>query len=234
MPLQRGSAEGRSPKRAQMSSATLARTVGSNWTVKEAVGVPARTVMTSNVVWPMQGAPLPEGISEDMGGEDNPFLEGQKQLRDMWRHTPINRYYLAISKLPPLGGPDPRLEFARRPPVCCPDKSVPRADRIVARWHSMPQLRSQLPPEDLEDIVAHEEEAAMRLQVAKAKRSSSRGALSSAEPRCGHRDASGRARDFPHVRCTCCEHPSPKPWMQKKTLGAAEAALIDQALVAER
>mmetsp|Transcript_13062 Transcript_13062/g.28598 ORF Transcript_13062/g.28598 Transcript_13062/m.28598 type:complete len:283 (+) Transcript_13062:177-1025(+) len=126
-----------------------------NWTIKEAMGLkPPKLSKAPNIVWPQPEAPLPEGMSEDLGGDDNPFLEQHQELRNLWRRTTLNRYYLPISKLPPLETPDPRLRLRGKPPSCCPDWSIPRLDRVVARWDSLPRERPQLSLDDLEDIAA--------------------------------------------------------------------------------
>jgi len=220
-------------ERAQTSpsmSRTLARSssLGSNWTMKEGARNPPRRVKSPNVVWPVTAAPLPKDMGEI--DDENPYAKEQAQLREMWRHSSMNRYYLPISKMPPLG-PDPRREFGKRPPACCPDRSVPRINRIVDRWNSMPQLRCQLPSEDLDEIMnrgAQEQlQSTLRLEDPPAP-------LDETACRHGRRTAKKglciEARDFPHVRCSCCDHPEPKPWQQKRTLGAAAAALIEEAM----
>lgn len=185
-------------------------------------------------------------MPEDMGGDHNPFLEEQGFIRDLWRHTPINRYYLPISRLPPMDAPDPRRHFAGQPPECYADHSVPRASRIIERWRSMPQLRSQLPAEDLEDIMAGEQAARERLRRAREARTQSRCGSAGDGAGCGgacpgrsqcraaggdsRETGGGGPRDFPHVKCSCCEHPQPKPWMRQKTLGAAMSSLIDEVM----
>merc|ERR1719150_210139 len=98
----------------------------------------------------------------------------------------------------------------------------------------MPQLRGQLPLEDLEDIMASEEQAEQQIRLARERRGKFAAAsdelAGELKPRSGKRDAGGKVRDFPHVRCNCCEHKEPKPWMQNQCVGAAASALIDAAL----
>eukprot|EP00443_Scrippsiella_acuminata_P103115 CAMPEP_0115580976 /NCGR_PEP_ID=MMETSP0272-20121206/4911_1 /TAXON_ID=71861 /ORGANISM="Scrippsiella trochoidea, Strain CCMP3099" /LENGTH=283 /DNA_ID=CAMNT_0003015927 /DNA_START=54 /DNA_END=901 /DNA_ORIENTATION=+ len=206
-----------------------ARSTGSNWTVKDGARNPRRPVRSPNVVWPVTAAPLPKGMG-DIDEETNPFAKEQAQLREMWRHSSMNRYYLPISKMPPLG-PDPRLEFGRRPPACCPDRSISRINRIVDRWNSMPQLRCQLPLEDLDEILSRDDTAQEQLQrVPEQRHQATESPPAVDEARCRHgrrakKSLCVEARDFPHVRCSCCDHPEPKPWQQKRTLGAVSRRL---------
>lgn len=207
---------------------------GPNWTVKEGVRNPPRLIKAPNVVWPVTAAPLPKGMG-DIDGE-NTFAKEQEQLRELWRHSSMNRYYLPISKMPPLG-PDPRRAFGRRPPACCPDRSVPRINRIVERWNSMPQLRCQLPMEDLDEISAATSSPKALRALSPSSPPFEAVAAVADEARCRHGRRLAKksfcdeeSRDFPHVRCSCCDHPEPKPWLQKRTLGAAAAALIEAAM----
>lgn len=87
-------------------------------------------------------------------GEDS-FTPERAELDDMKKSCrQINKFYIPISKLPPLGGPDPRLALTKGPPSCAPGRAVPRAHLLMQRWQSVPQLRSQLPAEDLHVIQA--------------------------------------------------------------------------------
>jgi len=219
----------------------------SNWTVKES-SRPRRCASGPNIVAPNANAPLPADMSEELigAGEPNPLGDVQGELREMWRSSPINRYYLPISKMPPMRG-DPRREYAGKPPACYPNLSVSRVDRISHRWQSMPQLHRQLPQEDLEEIVSHgqrtreERTGARRSQQSMAATQSwmtSRTKFSSgSSDSCADSvitvpDACfgcsgpsgkqpGRRKKGPlHVACTCCEHRTVKPWHKRRPLGA--------------
>lgn len=156
--------------------------------------------------------------------------EGRQEARRLWRTTKVNRYYLPFEKLPPLG-PDPRPLFAGIPPQCCHIQSVPRTHRIIERWSSMPQLRSQLPLEHLRAIESAEGgegslEAALRRSRQK-NVSPLRTMLAQDSP-CRRRRYKGDPylRDVPNIACECCEHPSPKPWHEKRALSTVAVALM--------
>jgi len=180
-----------------------------------------------------------------LGGEsedEDPFGEERTTLTDMKKSVnKINKFYIPISKLPPLGGLDPRRNMADRPPSCYPDRGIPRASRIIQRWQSMPRLRSQLPAESLQVI-----EAAMKrdkrdvrwLDNQKQRLEKPPGQHSNRGSSRGDRQPSGRREDtdarmlnayweaeegsargkkeHPHIPCACCDHKVEKTWMQPK------------------
>lgn len=153
--------------------------------------------------------------------------EERKELENMWKTTKINKFYVPISKLPPLRG-DPRQLLANKAPACYPERSVPRAHRLMHRWKSMPQLRSQLPPDHLRTIELADEMAtgySAKLELDLAR---SRDRRNSAMLRdCAQaRQVSPNAKEDPHIPCNCCEHPSPKPWLEKKNRSAAAVAAM--------
>eukprot|EP00747_Dinoflagellata_sp_TGD_P185351 gnl/TRDRNA2_/TRDRNA2_41868_c0_seq1.p1 gnl/TRDRNA2_/TRDRNA2_41868_c0~~gnl/TRDRNA2_/TRDRNA2_41868_c0_seq1.p1 ORF type:complete len:249 (-),score=28.74 gnl/TRDRNA2_/TRDRNA2_41868_c0_seq1:99-845(-) len=86
-------------------------------------------------------------------GESNGFDEVRSELNKLEQNSQLNKWYVSISKLPPLGR-DPRQQLANRPPSCFEDLSVPRAQKVMARWNSMPHLPEQLPVRSLRDIEA--------------------------------------------------------------------------------
>lgn len=161
--------------------------------------------------------------------------EGGREVRRLWRTTKINRYYLPLAKLPPLG-PDPRPLFARIPPRCCHIESVPRTERIIERWSSMPRLQTQLPMDLLQSIESADTgegslEANLRRRRQQHAASPRRSMVMQDSPR-RRRKFKGDPylRDFPNVPCECCEHPSPKPWTEKRSLSAVAVALLTAAM----
>eukprot|EP00439_Symbiodinium_sp_Y106_P042728 s691_g5.t1 len=56
----------------------------------------------------------------------------QEELQRLWRTSPLNRYFIPISKLPPVG-PDPRSDSSSRVPRCYPKaSSTSRAGRVLS------------------------------------------------------------------------------------------------------
>jgi len=220
----------------------------SNWTIKESSRRPRRCASGPNLVRANNYAPLPPGMSEELygGGEPNPIADVQGELRTMWRTTPMNRYYLPISKMPPLR-PDPRREYANKAPACYPNLSVSRVERIAQRWESMPQLRRQLPQDDLDDLEQCDQASTIDLSGSRRGNAQTKASIFSgsaisdvsfgeqslsATVACLACSPGGRSRKSPlHIACTCCEHPTAKPWQSRKPLGAAAQALLgsDQA-----
>lgn len=170
------------------------------------------------------------------------FAEEQKELEVMWNTTSINKFYMPISKLPPLRG-DPRLRLGHRSPACYKDRSVPRAHRIMQRWQSMPQLPAQLRPEhlraiELADDMATSKTGKMGALPGRARRQSAMLREGIMDRR---RDAeaqdpsrSPEPKEYPHIPCKCCEHPRPKPWLDKRSVGAATAVSMAAAVAPSR
>merc|ERR1719401_1674115 len=142
--------------------------LGSNWTVKESSRAARRPVLGPNIALPRPAAPLALGMREDEG-LDGTIAEVQSEMRHLWRHSPMNRYYLPISGLPPLG-PDPRLRYAGKPPSCHPEKSVSRVDRIFRRWDALPRPRAELPRADLEELAARQRAFEEELRMTRLQR----------------------------------------------------------------
>lgn len=168
-----------------------------------------------------------------MTGCSEPFDEFSSTLQGMWRFSKLNRYFVPMSKLPPLG-PDPRKDFAGKPPACAPDFSVPRAERIMGRWQSMPSLRKQLPVESLRRIecavsaadkeatspremaVPHSRENFVCHGCTPMKPHLVRGtSFLRALPK--HDGGGGKDNGGLHIPCTCCERRPPKPWLEKRS-----------------
>jgi len=171
--------------------------------------------------------------------EEDPFAEERGTLTGTIKSmNKINKFYIPISKLPPLGGLDPRRDMAKKPPSCAPNLNVPRAHRIVQRWQSMPRLRSQLPAESLQVIEAamkrdrpasvrwldRQKQRLEKPVVWQSNRNSGRGQkqLSSREDTdarlCSayHESEGSARREHPHIPCACCDHKVEKSWMQPK------------------
>lgn len=159
----------------------------------------------------------------------------------------MNRYFLPMSKLPPLG-PDPRPAFGSRPPACCPGRpSTTRTGRLMTRWASMPSMLK--PSQRVEalspETVRHGWEAdceeplgdlESRLNSRRAESCSqgrrSRAGTSSSLHSVRHCAAHG-GRDFPFVPCICCERASPIPRVTKMPLGDLAASLVAAQLEAD-
>jgi hypothetical protein len=198
-------------------------------------GLCVRT-MSAPLSWrqELQAALKPPAILGMHRDEEDPFAEESRELEGMRKSvTKINKFYIPISKLPPLGGADPRLELAKGPPSCAPDYSVPRAQRVMQRWQSMPQLRSQLPKESLQVIEAacrkdrrpslpssKQRQSADRLvqqsgrnsQRGSARREDTNARLTAAFREMEEGSARGK-KETPHIPCSCCDHKVEKPWM---------------------
>jgi len=198
-------------------------------------GLCVRT-MSAPLSWrqELQAALKPPAILGMHRDEEDPFAEESRELEGMRKSaTKINKFYIPISKLPPLGGADPRLELAKGPPSCAPDYSVPRAQRVMQRWQSMPQLRSQLPKESLQIIEAacrkdrrpslpssKQRQSADRLvqqsgrnsQRGSARREDTNARLTAAFREMEEGSARGK-KETPHIPCSCCDHKVEKPWM---------------------
>lgn len=81
--------------------------------------------------------------------------DADARFKKLARISKLNRSVGPVGSLPEFLGLDPRQTAVEgRPPSCAPNFSVSRLDRVSARWNSLPQTRSQLPQEDLEEIMA--------------------------------------------------------------------------------
>lgn len=204
--------------------------LGSNWTVKESSRAARRAVPGPNIALPRPAAPLAPGMREDEG-LDGTIAEMQSELRDLWRCSPMNRYYLPISGLPPLG-PDPRLRFAGKPPSCHPEKSVSRVDRIIRRWDALPRPRSELPREDLEEIAARQRAFEEQLRAFRQQRRLVVAQAERAEAaECAHwRSPAPTPGAPPARRAPARRGTAPAPsWRAPKPLSAASQALLGSA-----
>jgi len=161
----------------------------------------------------------------------------------------MNRYFLPMSKLPPLS-PDPRPSFGSRPPACCPGRpSTTRTGRLMTRWASMPSMAKPsqrveaLSPEGAESFRHGWEVESEEFHVELESRKNSRRADSSSQ---GRRSRAGTSssmhsvrhcaahggRDFPFVPCGCCERNSPIPRITKQPLGDLASSLVAEQLEA--
>lgn len=127
----------------------------SPWTTTEK----SRRATSAPLLWPQE---LRASIASPSGGRsiseeeaEDPFAPEFVELDNLKRSCrQINKFYIPISKLPPLGGTDPRLALTKGPPSCAPGRAVPRAHLLMQRWQSMPHSISQLPAESLNAIRA--------------------------------------------------------------------------------
>lgn len=169
-------------------------------------------------------------FSSATGTGHRPFYEERKELEKLWKTSDLNKFYTPMSRLPPLGGPDPRRIFAGQPPTCYMDLGVPRAQRIMMRWESIQQLPSQLPSEHLRQIRQATSAASSQDRPAEGNRGTPGDPhRNSQDIRCRGCKGLPIKNDGPHIPCTCCERPGPKPWLEKKSLGAVAAALVAEA-----
>lgn len=87
-----------------------------------------------------------------------PPKEADAAFKRVKRQTAINKAVFPISQLQMIG-PDPREHVGKRPPSCAPNFSINRANRLIARWDSMPQLPRQLHDHHLQSIADAVKEA---------------------------------------------------------------------------
>jgi len=213
--------------------------------------------VSAPLLWPQElraASPLDgQSVSDD---DEDPFATERSKLKQVnMSMNKINKFYIPIAKLPPLGGLDPRSEMAKRPPSCAPNLSAPRSHKIMARWQTMPRLRSQLPAEDLHIIQAttrrHQPAAASAWRQDRDKqqhsnRNSARGPDGQPLSRREDTDArlvqafremeDGSARgkkEHPHIPCACCDHKVEKPWMPK-TAGSLPGSGLNSKLSSTR
>lgn len=216
-----------------LRSASPWRTSESSWRAVSAPFLWAEQMAKDKAAAAAAAAAVAESNQE---GAD-PFSHHQQVLGDAIRSSSnTNKFYIPISQLPPLRGPDPRLQVGRRPPSCCPQLSVSRASRIMMRWSSMPSLKSQLPPESLRLIQASSQQYADGRPTSRDQKRTERSSdvrrpsLTNSEAQMplrredtNHRlarafveteEGSARGRtEHPHIPCTCCDHEIHKPWM---------------------
>lgn len=194
---------------------------------------------TAPLQWPQElrafnAAKLPFQAPSEEELEEDPFLQERVQLDNMRvTSNKINKFYIPISKLPPLGGSDPRLSLGKRPPSCYVDYSVPRAARTIHRWESMPRLRSQLPTESLQKIQAatRQKKPRSRERSPQAPQGSGRNSGRGEAPGIARNDTDGRLtnafregpgsargkKEHPHIPCDCCDHQVQKSWMPPRS-----------------
>eukprot|EP00440_Ansanella_granifera_P048986 gb/GFBE01053070.1/.p1 GENE.gb/GFBE01053070.1/~~gb/GFBE01053070.1/.p1 ORF type:complete len:229 (+),score=30.30 gb/GFBE01053070.1/:1-687(+) len=180
------------------------------------------------------------------------MLLAKDELEMLWRTSKLNRYFIPISKLPPLGA-DPRPAFGRKPPHCCPARpSTTRTDRLMDRWASMPSFAyhlSSVSPEiraslvaaagasDMEGVGIDDTEPSwqsLRSPSSPARRTralsgsgSRRSSWNQQHSRPSSRSRTGPdGKEFPHIPCSCCERCSPIPRLTKLPLGEAAAKLV--------
>lgn len=171
-----------------------------------------------------------------------PFEEERRELEDMRQSTKLNKWYEPISRIPKFDGP-PNLSklFGKLPPECAEAVSVPRHYRIIHRWESMPHLRPQLPVEHLHAI-----KMATSGSTSRGRRGAQESAAQEALRRGRQRRLSGHEvlrrevglmpmdlseeRDSPFIPCNCCDRKRPKPWLEKRNVGAVAMALVAEAL----
>lgn len=205
--------------------------------------------VSAPLLWPQELRMLsPTSSATDEVDEANIFAAELGALTDMKKgaynalpSNKINKFYIPISKLPPLSGPGsiPRLDMGSRAPSCAPQWSVPRSHKVVQRWQSMPRLRSQLPAESLAIIqaamnrgkpnsVPEYQTRLMKSGGQSSNRGSSRGDGPPSVRRedtdarlCQafkeSKDGSARGRpESPYIPCACCDHKVEKSWMQTR------------------
>lgn len=215
--------------------------------------------VSAPVLWPKElraalDAQLPLPSHGDADLEEDPFLVERAKLDQMRTSAnKINKFYIPISKLPQLGGRDPRLTRGKRPPSCYIDYSVPRAAKAMHRWESMPCLRSQLPVDSLQKIEAASRRHKARPvsqerpaygnnlspgrgqgpgnglfsgrgdQPGSARREDTDARLSKALKEVESGSARGK-KEHPHIPCGCCDHQVVKPWMPRVTSNGSSRA----------
>mmetsp|Transcript_21819 Transcript_21819/g.40150 ORF Transcript_21819/g.40150 Transcript_21819/m.40150 type:complete len:244 (-) Transcript_21819:56-787(-) len=140
------------------------------------------------------------------------------ELKSLYSTSVMNKLFIPISQVPPRG-----LElrkFAGKPPTCAPDLSVPRSERLLGRWQSMPSLSSQLAKEDLHHIQRSAPgevdsslvEAIERGRVLRAQRGGRKPrhrvvllrGTSHLRGLCEYEGGGGKHTGL-HIQCSCCE-----------------------------
>lgn len=146
-----------------------------------------------------------------------PFDDPRLELKRLHQTTKLNKFYIPISKLPPLG-PDPRKPLGAKAPACYPKPRTSRAQRLMVRWQSMPSLRQQMPldglleeeeepyeppppPEPDEEVVKFVERVKQRREERQERRSKFCEA---------HEGTRRGGHEFPHIPCSCCDHSTPR------------------------
>jgi len=220
-------------------------------------GTTSKTVQEAPA-WTFRLAEPLEELEVSGTDERSAFDEIQEELQDLWQNSKMNKYYDPISKLPRLGPPpkDPRGSGA---PRCIAVKSIPRHHRIMNHWNSMPSLRRQLPADALDHIQRKHgsppgqesmAQAAQRRGHLKFSQStalfqnSGVGEIIKADKGISVNweeetinvgldwtpAPASKERSKHHVPCGCCERDRPKPWLEKRTVGAAALALVSEAM----
>mmetsp|Transcript_70304 Transcript_70304/g.164686 ORF Transcript_70304/g.164686 Transcript_70304/m.164686 type:complete len:176 (+) Transcript_70304:68-595(+) len=136
----------------------------------------------------------------------------QEELQRLWRTSPLNRYFIPISKLPPVG-PDPRSDSSSRVPRCYPKaSSTSRAGRLLKRWSSMPSTGRPVDRDLADRITAWKELASdggssspsSRQQPSPTGRSRKEAFALQQKPK-----LMADGKEYPFIPCTCCERISP-------------------------
>lgn len=154
--------------------------------------------------WSMAAAGEPLG-GRRSGPEDDPVLE----LRRLHQTSSLNRFYVPVSGLPPLG-PDPRRGLGDKAPACYPKPALSRAERLMQKWQSVPTHRPQLPSIDFADMMddfppppGPDGEVARTVERARHRRKETRSRF------CEQRSTKD-GHEFPHIPCSCCSRTTPR------------------------
>mmetsp|Transcript_13990 Transcript_13990/g.26122 ORF Transcript_13990/g.26122 Transcript_13990/m.26122 type:complete len:186 (-) Transcript_13990:131-688(-) len=155
----------------------------------------------------------------------------KQELQRLWRTTPLNRYFIPISKLPPLG-PDPRIPFGSHPPRCCPKGSgTSRAGRLLRRWASMPSSGQPLDRDLADELTAWKEfmsESSCKSSASRQPQPSLKGHSLRAVAAPPKPKFTADGKEYPFIPCTCCERSSPIPRIYREPLGEVAAAAVSE------
>eukprot|EP00928_Gymnodinium_smaydae_P062983 TRINITY_DN46697_c0_g1_i1.p1 TRINITY_DN46697_c0_g1~~TRINITY_DN46697_c0_g1_i1.p1 ORF type:complete len:369 (-),score=58.20 TRINITY_DN46697_c0_g1_i1:87-1127(-) len=182
--------------------------------------------------------------------EEMLFMEELRELRSMREDSRLNTWYEPCSRLQRLGPPpDPRSIFGGKPPTCAPKtRIVPRAERLALRWNSVPRMPNQLDRSYLQRIQVYSDddpcgqrsESVAEAAVRRGRERRALGQEAFARSEGLFVDMTGvskaqrkealRERDKLFIPCTCCDHPSKKPWLSKHTVGDIAVAFVSDAL----
>ncbi|CAJ1329851.1 unnamed protein product [Effrenium voratum] len=155
-----------------------------------------------------------------MTDEQSPVRELRKareELQLLWRTTPLNRYFLPLSKAPP----SPVQKFSgQHPPRCCPKAGASRSARLLVRWASVPSVPPSSPAfkgatDPKEEIYLEEFSPCRKQQRLRGGRSP-------------QQKLTAEGKEFPFIPCTCCERKSPMPMLTKQALGGRATLAISQ------
>merc|ERR1719343_1410734 len=179
--------------------------------------------------WSMAAAGEPLG-GRRSGPEDDPVLE----LRRLHQTSSLNRFYVPISGLPPLG-PDPRRGLGDKAPSCYPKPALSRAERLLQKWQSIPTHRPQLPSIDFPDLPKDDflpppeldGEVAKTVERARHRRKETRSRF------CEQRSTKD-GHEFPHIPCSCCSRTTPRPFPSTQTASTQWASAQPSAQASAR